>query len=503
MGKWRYKKKSNINTYRQRKEVYISTKSVAGKEKEVQIVKDVSKENTPSIIVPNYSSNKEDHKYKIRQTANNRTTIEKSLLYPAMHKFYSALNSLDQFEKGNNLFDNISHLDNFFSEYRNITFVLQKSLAHTEFIEIYKQNRDKYLLNETGKWFSYKRNEIIKEHPFDLEKRIIITIYSPETFSALPEQVFSIENDVEYSSLIESLQYLFLKISLVEVFFSVEFSFYEKGTNKELYEDLITGINNMSIFLQAMKDEIKEECEVCNQLQEKISKMIFPIVPKNMLFIDDYVYYCEINEFEKASRMEPLMKFSKKSKDKEIITSYEPLRIPLSSLYDTYKGFTSERRNAYDIFIIMHLGIFRMRKDLMPTFMIIYEDETFELVTCVSSIKTTVYRKINEIVNRMEKDKIKSIFYVTQIIHYSTEITDYKSILMTNSKERIKYKTSESLCFIMANNNLQFYSCYFDSNKIEDMKYISTAKKNNKDTLPIFFSPIRREFERIKEKGRS
>src|SRR5690554_5532614 len=116
-------------------------------------------------------------------------------------------------------------------------WMLQKSLAHTEFIEIYKQNRDKYLLNETGKWFNYKRNEIIKEHPFDLEKRIIITIYSPETFSALPEQVFSIENDVEYSSLIESLQYLFLKISLVEVFFSVEFSFYEKGTNKELYED--------------------------------------------------------------------------------------------------------------------------------------------------------------------------------------------------------------------------------------------------------------------------
>ena len=52
-----------------------------------------------------------------------------SLLYPAMQKFYSALNSLDKFGKEKNFFENISSLDTFFSEYRNITFVLQKSLA--------------------------------------------------------------------------------------------------------------------------------------------------------------------------------------------------------------------------------------------------------------------------------------------------------------------------------------------------------------------------------------
>ena len=86
----------------------------------------------------------------------------KGLLYPALHKFYSALNSLEKFEKGTNFFENIAYLDNFFSEYRNITFVLQKSLAHTEFKAIYEGLRNEYLVNDVCKWFIDKRNEVVK-----------------------------------------------------------------------------------------------------------------------------------------------------------------------------------------------------------------------------------------------------------------------------------------------------------------------------------------------------
>lgn len=44
------------------------------------------------------------------------------LLYSAYHKLYSALNSLEKFEKGTSFFDNISHLDNFFSEYNRYQY---------------------------------------------------------------------------------------------------------------------------------------------------------------------------------------------------------------------------------------------------------------------------------------------------------------------------------------------------------------------------------------------
>src|SRR5579862_1975826 len=104
----------------------------------------------------------------------------RGLLYPALHKFYSALSSLEKFEKGTNFFDNIGYLDNFFSEYRNITFVLQHSLAHTDFLVTYETLRNKYLVNSVGKWFVEKRNEVLKQQPFDLEKRIVITVYSAE-----------------------------------------------------------------------------------------------------------------------------------------------------------------------------------------------------------------------------------------------------------------------------------------------------------------------------------
>ena len=54
------------------------------------------------------------------------------LLYSAYQKFYSALINFDRFDKEGDFFSNISCLDAFFSEYRNITFAMQASLKHTK-----------------------------------------------------------------------------------------------------------------------------------------------------------------------------------------------------------------------------------------------------------------------------------------------------------------------------------------------------------------------------------
>ena len=60
------------------------------------------------------------------------------LLHPAYQKFYSAISCLERFNKEQDFFENISCLDTFFSEYRSITLVMQKSLAHTPYIDTYK-----------------------------------------------------------------------------------------------------------------------------------------------------------------------------------------------------------------------------------------------------------------------------------------------------------------------------------------------------------------------------
>lgn len=80
------------------------------------------------------------------------------LLAPAAQKLYSAFVNLEKFSRHNDFFDNVASLDSFLSEYRNVTFVLQKSLTHANQSETYERLRDKFLLGEIGKWLKDKRN---------------------------------------------------------------------------------------------------------------------------------------------------------------------------------------------------------------------------------------------------------------------------------------------------------------------------------------------------------
>lgn len=84
------------------------------------------------------------------------------ILLPAYQKLYAALQSLERFSKGQDLFDNIACIDSFLSEFRNITFVLQKSFAHTEYKSVYDTSRDKSLKSDDCSWLVEKRNQVLK-----------------------------------------------------------------------------------------------------------------------------------------------------------------------------------------------------------------------------------------------------------------------------------------------------------------------------------------------------
>ena len=192
------------------------------------------------------------------------------LLYPAYQKFYSALSSLDRFNKEADFFDNTSCLDNFFSEYRNITFAIQSQLAHTPYKKTYETNRDKYL---TDHWFVDKRNETVKQKPFQLIKEIAITIYLPfGGFTVLNER-FSVGEDAPLDSLINDVKGAFAKVNEQEVFFSASFCFHEANSDIDLLEKVIQGINTMKIFMAVMDREIGEDCPLCNELKERIGKI--------------------------------------------------------------------------------------------------------------------------------------------------------------------------------------------------------------------------------------
>lgn len=400
----------------------------------------------------------------------------RGLLYPALHKFYSALNSLEKFEKGTNFFDNISYLDNFFSEYRNVTFVLQKSLANTLFMPTYEKLRNQYLVNDVGKWFIEKRNEVLKQQPFNLEKRIVISIYSGHTFS-LPELVFTIDNDVKISTIVDSLRTTFISFGQLEVMFSAEFLFYEYGHSEDLYNNLILGINQMKLLLADMKKAINEDCKLSNELESKIDKMNFYRVPKDLLFIDDYIFYCKKGYFEKASRI-------------AMLSGPGHIRVPIENLNKMYPN-----GDLFSKFELMHVVIFQMGKSLLPTCLILYSDDTFELVTFGFSIKTTLYRKFNEIARRIEADKIVNVFFVTEMYIYNLD-----EINNLDSRERVDHAKSEILAFYMIDNHLAIKSHSYDTKQIDDFKYIGSImfSKSSEQVLPRYMSPVMEEFTRLK-----
>lgn len=400
----------------------------------------------------------------------------RGLLYPALHKFYSALNSLEKFEKGKNFFDNISYLDNFFSEYRNVTFVLQKSLANTLFKPTYEKLRDQYLVNDVGKWFVEKRNEVLKQQPFNLEKRIVINIYSGQTLS-LSELVFTIDNDVEISTIVDSLRTTFMSFGQLEVMFSAEFLFYECGHSEDLYDNLILGINQMRLLMADMKKAINEDCTLSNELERKIDKMNFYRVPKEFLFIDDYIFYCKKEYFDKASRV-------------ALLSDSGQIRVPINNLNKMYP--TGDLFNKFEL---MHVVIFQMGKSLLPTCLILYSDDTFELVTFGFSIKTTVYRKFNEIARRIEADKIVNVLFVTEMYVYNLD-----EINNMDSCERIKHAKSEILAFYMIDNDLAIKSHSYDTKQIDDFEYIGSImfSKSSEQVLPKYMNPVIQEFKRLK-----
>lgn len=114
------------------------------------------------------------------------------LLLPAYQKLYSALQSLERFSKGQDLFENIACIDSFLSEFRNITFVLQKSLAHTDYSTAYEASRERFLKNDDCAWLVEKRNQVLKESPFALEKTVELTLYLPNGAGVFSTESYTI-----------------------------------------------------------------------------------------------------------------------------------------------------------------------------------------------------------------------------------------------------------------------------------------------------------------------
>lgn len=383
------------------------------------------------------------------------------LLFSAYQKLYSALCNLDRFDKEANFFDNISCLDNFFSEYRNVTFSVQAQLKHTEHFSAYEKCKEKYHLDH---WFVEKRNETIKQQPFQLVKKICLTIYFPYQGITVLEKEFSVENDAPLEALFPELKKLFSSIKDHEIFFSTSFSFHEAGSDIDLFDKLIPGVSTMLQFIAELEREIREDCQLCEQIKGKISKLNFQNLPRDFLLVNDYVYYPQLDRFERGTRFAMLMLADGKKAVKRV-----PLAGMTESEYYNYDG------TPFGNFTFLHavLRCIQPGLDIMSAFMLVYEDETYEIDTFQADIKTTVYRKINEVANTIKVQNVREVCFVCL---YS--VLPLSQNVPYISKERVNVSSSDILVCSSVDSQLNEKEYVFDGKAMEHPGYVALTMKN-------------------------
>lgn len=334
--------------------------------------------------------------------------IQEDLLLPAYQKLYAALQSLERFSKGQDLFENIACIDSFLSEFRNVTFVLQKSLACSDYLEAYKTLRDKYLKNSDCSWLVEKRNEVTKEKPFSLEKQLKLTLYLPNGAGVFLGKTYTIEDEEDYTSLIEMVKRVIEKIPSIEVFFSVEFIYREIGSERNLFGTIDNGISSILALLEDLDNMIAgEKSNVRKTVLRKIKSLHFYRAPKDLWFIDDYVFYRKDNVFEKGERFEILM--PKESGQYKVLCEMAGIKNNGHFIEETFEAFVK-----------LHMALFSRQKKIAPILLILNEDGVCSIMMYDASLKTTTYRKIHEISEDIKNgEPIVAVFHVCEMLCYN------------------------------------------------------------------------------------
>lgn len=416
----------------------------------------------------------------------NPNEYREDCLRPALLKCYNAFECLRKMSFENSFYDNISNFDNFLIEFRSITFTIQKSLGSKD-NPIYLKYRDLYLTNSlSGKWMIDNRNIADHEHPFDLGKRLTMHVYSNETADEIFTDDFNVEYDQDFNSILEQISEKLLSYRELEVHFSCTFQFIDNNQKYDIYPYVKDGVACMKRFLNAMYKELNPEDAVTRQLMTKVFDFHFDELPKDTLFVHDYVFNIEQRCFERALYEELVMPDKK---------------LPIKKLRKILTG-----KNFWESFVALHAKIY-MKQDqkILTTFFIFYKDDTVKVKSFQSSIRTTIYRIINNIASEIKHEYVKGIYFVGEMYVYQEmdfdgfmeKIDDY-SCSYQDRVDKMSPKTNLAFYRIMEDGSMSV--CFLDPLKIEDPQYIKKSIKEGEswNMKTSFLNPLKRAFKEKK-----
>lgn len=415
-----------------------------------------------------------------------RVSKAQSVMYSSFQKFYSALNNINHFRLENNSFENASYLDNFFSEFRNITFVLQKSLPKGSDNLVYQEFRTKYFSNPEMKWFITKRNQVIHENPVNLIRFFQIQVYGISSIITR-ETIFYDDEDHPLEDIQKAIQVLLDSLEeKIEINFSVRHLIMDENNHE--YLDMISlireGVGTMWLFLDSLRNALDDNSPPLLRLEKEIKTLLMQILSNEILFVTDYVYHVTDKKLIPASVGNASFGLNiENPKLTRIQEEYNFMAIDFDNDLDLFKWFVSINLPLY---VAGH-------KDLMSTFFIVYNDKSFTIRSFFSSQRATTYRMINDVANMVKEGKIRAVMFMWESIGYDMALLD-KISKMTHD-ERGKLATIETVEIALISKR----TCrliQFDPNRVKEEGYFEYILGSIKSEISgPFLAPIKKAFE--------
>lgn len=412
-----------------------------------------------------------------------------SKLLPALQKFYNALRHLERFSLESSFFDNIGALDVFLSEFRSVTFVLQKSLGGNQ-DPVYQKNLSEYLLRDVrvAEWLNEQRTNVVHKHPFTLKKVVRIIIYSWGNAFEFKRFEQTLEDDRPIGDYKQMIRNTFMSIAAPEINFSAQFLFVdgEDKTEINIFDLIEPGVTSMWMFLHAMKSDLHEDDDVVNDLMRRIDEIYLRKPQRWMTDAADYCYYRSTDSFERGESMAMLI---------------PDARTSVSIFIDKVKEFDAPVDDFFDAFIWLHSWIYiRAKREIMNTFFVEYSDGTYLTIPFLASIRTTMYRFINKIARLVTDNEIISVLLVTEMVGYEPTPQSMGQLLQLNYRERERFRTKDYLAFFKVDSLGEESSLMIDSDDLIDRLSISAAMGKGKDkeieaAPSVMLAPIVKSFK--------
>ena len=134
----------------------------------------------------------------------------------------------------------------------------------------------------------------------------------------------------------------------------------------------------------------------------------------------------------------------------------------------------------------------------MPAVLTIYNDNTYNMDVFHANIKTTTYRKITEVSQKIMKEDIRQVCFMS-LYSYIPDTQNHPQ----TSKERLSMSSKNVLAFMSVDQDLNEMEYIFDGETLSNVEYVAYVmkhgRKNKLEIGRLNMSPILRAFKsRIK-----